>query len=84
MPPISSTNYSYVEAASAAGYSTFRYDRLGTGASEHPKDAYNIVQASTDVAILAKITSMISSGAIGGKPGVKIIGVGHSYGESVL
>lgn len=32
--------YSYVSAAAAAGYTTFRYDRLGTGLSEKPADAY--------------------------------------------
>jgi hypothetical protein len=30
----------YVVAAANAGYTTFRYDRLGTGHSEHPSDAY--------------------------------------------
>lgn len=32
--------YSYVAAASEAGYITFRYDRLGTGLSEKPTDGY--------------------------------------------
>jgi len=73
-----------VEWAAAAGYNTFRYDRLGTGLSEHPKDAYNVVQASTDVAIAIKIISMLSTGAIGGHSGIKVIGVGHSYGSAQL
>lgn len=33
-------NYSYVRAAADAGYTTFRYDRLATGLSEHPEDGY--------------------------------------------
>ena len=32
--------YSYVGAAAAAGLTTFRYDRLGTGLSDHPLDAF--------------------------------------------
>jgi hypothetical protein len=33
-------NYSYVYAAAQAGLTTFRYDRLGAGLSDHPADAY--------------------------------------------
>lgn len=76
----SPSNYSYVEQASKAGYSTFRYDRLGTGMSDHPSDAYGVVQAPTDVAILVEIAAQIASGKIGGEKGVKIVAVGHSYG----
>jgi pimeloyl-ACP methyl ester carboxylesterase len=42
-------SYSYARQAAAEGYTTFRYDRLGTGQSDHPADAYNVVQAATDV-----------------------------------
>ena len=38
-----SEEYSYVRAAADAGYTTFRYDRLGTGLSEKPADAYKSV-----------------------------------------
>jgi hypothetical protein len=41
-------NYSYVRAAADAGYSTFRYDRLGTGFSEHP-DPYKSGHAYVSV-----------------------------------
>lgn len=41
--PDGSDDYSYVSAAADAGYTTFRYDRLGTGLSEHPQDAYKYV-----------------------------------------
>ena len=40
VPDNSTEDYSYVHAAADAGYVTFRYDRLGTGLSEHPQDAY--------------------------------------------
>ena len=38
-----SEEYSYVRAAAGAGYATFRYDRLGTGLSQKPADAYKHV-----------------------------------------
>ncbi|EPQ54837.1 hypothetical protein GLOTRDRAFT_43185 [Gloeophyllum trabeum ATCC 11539] len=73
--------YSYVSAAAAAGYSTFRYDRLGTGLSEHPSDTYNEVQAPTDLAIATKLLEMLKGGGIGGQQFSKVVGVGHSYGS---
>lgn len=75
------TDYSYVEWATAAGYDTFRFDMLGTGLSFHPTDALNIVQISTHMAMLEQVALKLQSGEIGGKKGVKIIAVGHSYGE---
>jgi len=74
-------DYSYVSAAAKAGHSTFRYDRLGTGLSEHPEETYNVVQAATDVAILTEVISMLKAGKIGGKTFNKIAGIGHSYGS---
>lgn len=77
-------DYSYVSAAAKAGHSTFRYDRLGTGLSQKPGDAYNVVQGATDVAILSEIISMLQNGKIAGKKFTKIAGVGHSYGSVQL
>jgi len=73
--------YSYVAAAADAGHSTFRYDRLGTGLSEHPADTFNVVQASTDVAILTEIVKMLKAGKVGGKAYNSIAAIGHSYGS---
>ncbi|KAF7983051.1 hypothetical protein HWV62_24720 [Athelia sp. TMB] len=73
--------YSYVRASAAAGISTFRYDRLGTGLSEKPADSYNVVQSSTDLAIAQKLLTMLRSGGIGGRKFAKVVGVGHSYGS---
>jgi hypothetical protein len=40
-------NHSYVRAGAEAGYATFRYDRLGTGLSEKPEDAFKYVDISS-------------------------------------
>jgi hypothetical protein len=37
--PVDPARYSYVRAATAAGYATLAIDRLGTGASDHPPAA---------------------------------------------
>ncbi|MCJ1416719.1 hypothetical protein MMC32_003057 [Xylographa parallela] len=74
-------NYSYVQAALEAGYSTFAYDRLGTGASTKA-DPYNIVQAPMELAILAELTQMLRSGTIQGCESYeKYVHVGHSFGS---
>jgi len=76
-----SEDYSYIRTAAASGATTFRYDRLGTGLSEHPADTYNIVQAPTDLAILTEIVRKLRAGEIGGTAFNEIIAVGHSYGS---
>jgi pimeloyl-ACP methyl ester carboxylesterase len=78
------STYNWITAASAAGYSTFSYDRLGTGDS--PKvDPYNTLQSTVELAILIKLTEMLKAGALSpkiAKPS-KIVHVGHSYGSSL-
>ncbi|KZO91751.1 alpha/beta-hydrolase [Calocera viscosa TUFC12733] len=77
-------NYSYVWRAAAEGYTTFRYDRLGTGESDHPFDGYHEVQAATDLQILLQIISLLHSGGIGGNAYSSIFAIGHSYGSIQL
>ncbi|KAF7983046.1 hypothetical protein HWV62_24710 [Athelia sp. TMB] len=76
----SSEEYSYVRASAAAGISTFRYDRLGTGLSEKPADSFAIVQSPLELAIAQQFASMLRDGKIGNTKFTKIVGVGHSYG----
>ncbi|KAF7980110.1 hypothetical protein HWV62_39521 [Athelia sp. TMB] len=78
----SSEEYSYVRASAAAGISTFRYDRLGTGLSEKPADSYGIVQSPLELAIAQQFASMLRAGKIGNTKFTKILGVGHSYGSA--
>lgn len=59
-----------------ANRTTFRYDRLGTGLSEHPGDAYNVVQGATDLAVLSKVASGLRDGSLLGTSYNKIVGVG--------
>ncbi|EPQ54834.1 hypothetical protein GLOTRDRAFT_130184 [Gloeophyllum trabeum ATCC 11539] len=70
-----------VSASAAAGYSTFRYDRLGTGLSEHASDSYNEAQALIDLAIATKLLGVLKDGGIGGQKLSKVVGVEHSYGS---
>lgn len=74
-------DYSYTAAALAAGYSTFSYDRIGTGLSSKV-DPYTVIQAPVELAILIELTTMLRSGRIAGC-GVpsKVVHVGHSYGS---
>ncbi|GME48989.1 hypothetical protein GTA08_BOTSDO02577 [Neofusicoccum parvum] len=75
-------NYSYVDAALAAGFATFSYDRLGIGASDHG-DPLNEIQTNLEIAALRALTDKLRNGAL---PGVDaaydtIVHVGHSYGS---
>lgn len=62
-PAINPSEYSFVDAALAGGYSILTYDRLGTGLSDKP-DAYTIVQAPLQLEILRSITNMARSGEL--------------------
>lgn len=71
---------SYLDAAAAAGYVTFSFDRLGTGASDHP-DPIQIVQSALQVEIAHQLIQSLRSGAVGGSAFQRVVGIGHSYGS---
>ena len=62
-PAINPSEYSFVDAALAEGYSILTYDRLGTGSSNKP-DAYTIVQAPLQLEILRGITDIARGGEL--------------------
>jgi pimeloyl-ACP methyl ester carboxylesterase len=71
---------SYLDAAAAAGYATFSFDRLGTGLSDHP-DPIQVVQSALQVEIAHQMIQSLRSGAIGGNAFQNVVGIGHSYGS---
>ncbi len=76
--------YSYINSATAAGYSTLAYNRLGIMGSG-PADPNKEVQPTVQVAILARITQLAREGKLFDqlpKPS-KIVHVGHSYGSII-
>ncbi len=74
--------YSYVDAAAAAGYATFSYDRLGTGLSDHP-DPNQVVQAALQVEIADRLIQGLRRLRVRGKGIEKVVGVGHSAGSAL-
>ena len=72
-----------MKAAASYGYSTFRYDRLGTGLSETPTNGFDVSQAQTEISILRGFNNLIrGTTAIGNKKWNKVVGIGHSYGSA--
>ncbi|KAL8646110.1 MAG: hypothetical protein Q9210_006314 [Variospora velana] len=74
--------YSYIDAAVAAGYATFSYDRIGVGKSQHP-DPLQTVQAPLHVEIAHRLVTMIRNAEIGPGCFKRVVGVGHSAGSTV-
>lgn len=72
--------YSYIDAAAAAGYATFSFDRLGVGLSDHP-DAIEVVQSYLEVEIAHSLIQSLRSGAIGAQAFSTVVGAGHSFGS---
>jgi pimeloyl-ACP methyl ester carboxylesterase len=75
-------NYSYVNNALAAGYSTLAIDRFGIGNSSHG-DPFNEIQAQAEVEALNAVTTKLRNGGIPevGASYSKVIHVGHSFGS---
>ncbi|KAJ8112559.1 hypothetical protein OPT61_g5099 [Boeremia exigua] len=75
-------NYSYVNVAIDAGYSTLAIDRFGIGNSTHG-DPFNEIQANSEVEALNEVTKKLRAGSIAeiNCTYEKVIHVGHSFGS---
>ncbi|KAI4598374.1 hypothetical protein KJ359_002783 [Pestalotiopsis sp. 9143b] len=80
--PADNYNYSYVNQALDAGYSTFAYDRPGIGQSEHG-DPVEEIQSFLEVAVLIELTSRLRAGSAAEciPAYAKAVHVGHSFGS---
>jgi pimeloyl-ACP methyl ester carboxylesterase len=82
------SEYNYVEAATAAGYATLSYDRLGNGKSSI-KNPYSTQQLGVEVAVVATLTTLLREGGLSRMAGieitvpVKVVHVGHSFGSAI-
>ncbi len=74
------SSYSYVDTAAENGYTTFSYDRLGTGMSEHP-DPIQVVQSQLEVSIVHSLTQSLRAGDFSSIKFDHVVGVGHSFGS---
>jgi hypothetical protein len=78
--PLNGQKYSYVEQALARGYSTFTYNRLGTGEGVEnaaQNDPVNDIQAWLEVSVLRELTNLVRNG------GLPVAGVAHKYSKIV-
>jgi pimeloyl-ACP methyl ester carboxylesterase len=73
-------NYSFVDVAASHGYTTFSYDRPGTGRSSHP-NPIQVMQLPFEIEVAHQLISKVRSGAIASQPFTSVVGVGHSYGS---
>lgn len=76
-------NYSYTQVANDKyGYSTFSWDRLGIGASQHGEPV-NEIQAMLEVEAIHALTVLLRQGKISGceKAFKKVVHIGHSFGS---
>jgi alpha-beta hydrolase superfamily lysophospholipase len=77
--PYGNGYYSYVDAATAAGYATFDIDRIGDGNSSHPPSSEVTLTAGA-VALHDAVTAL-RTGAVDGHAFRHVIMVGHSLGS---
>ena len=79
--PLDPARYSYVRAATAAGYATLAIDRLGTGASGRPPAAE--VTATSEALALHQVVTALHAGQIGPGAFRRVVLVGHSFGSDI-
>jgi hypothetical protein len=73
--------YSYVRAATSAGYATFDVDRVGSGNSTHP--AYTDLTIAREATSMHDVVTALRAGAVDGHAFGHVIGAGHSFGSAV-
>ncbi|MFI5936450.1 alpha/beta hydrolase [Actinoplanes sp. NPDC051494] len=74
-----SPRYSYVAAATSAGFATFSVDRVGSGTSSHPPSG--IMSNHAEAVALHDVVTALRSGTLGRFRSV--IWVGHSLGSII-
>ncbi|GCE07113.1 hypothetical protein [Dictyobacter aurantiacus] len=72
--PYQPQNYSYVQALTAAGYSTFNIDRIGTGRSSHPPIGLLTVSMVTNAYVIHQVVYALRNGNI----------ASHAFGRVLL
>ena len=82
--PYQPQTYSYVRSLTAAGYSTFNIDRIGTGMSSHPDLSVVDVTMQTDAYVVHEIVQDLRSGLIGSQTFAHVLIVGHSLGSGTV
>ncbi|MDN3354473.1 hypothetical protein [Actinomadura sp. DC4] len=73
--------YSYVRAATSAGYATFDVDRIGSGHSTHPP--YTDLTLAGEATSTHDVVTALRSGAVDGHAFRHVITAGHSFGSAV-
>jgi alpha-beta hydrolase superfamily lysophospholipase len=77
--PYGNGYYSYVDAATAAGYATFDIDRIGDGYSSHPPSSE--LDLTAGAVALHDVVTALRTGAVDGRSFQHVIMVGHSIGS---
>lgn len=79
------SEYSYVRAATNAGYATMAWSRPGNGRSSSG-NAYSVLQTEIQSAVLIELTKLLRSGRLHAgisKPTGRVLHVGHSFGSAL-
>ena len=72
--------YSYVDYAAEQGYTTFIYDHIVLGLSDHP-DPIQVLQTELNVEVDHELIQHLRAGSIAGQAFKNVVGIGHSFGS---
>ena len=77
--PLEPETYSYVRAATAAGFATLNLDRIGIGRSSQPFGPR--VDVDANAFVVHQVIGAIRNGELGGSGKEPIVTIGHSMGS---
>src|SRR3984957_6736873 len=77
--PYGNGYYSYVDAATAAGYATFDIDPIGAGQSSHPPSSQ--LDLNAQAVALHDVVTALRSGTVDGHAFARVVLVGPSIGS---
>jgi len=79
--PYQPDTYSYVRAATAAGFTTFNFDRIGIGGSTKPLGTQITVESNAHT--IHEAITKLRAGTVDGTAYSKVVIVGHSLGSLI-
>jgi pimeloyl-ACP methyl ester carboxylesterase len=80
--PYEPERYSFVRAATAAGFAVLNFDRIGVGESDHPPA--EAVDVDAHALVVHQLVERLRTGGFAGRRFDRVVTAGHSQGSAIV
>ena len=80
--PYQPERYSFVRAATAAGFAVLNFDRIGVGQSDHPPA--ETVDVDAHALVVHQLVERLRHGGFAGRRFERVVTAGHSQGSAIV